>query len=191
MKNNFLKIIAVLCLLLFSFQANSQTNKNKTTKKVVKKNGLIEKTKVPKVVTETFIMEYPSVVNEGWYGYPYYDFNNDWYGYDPYLYETLNPEFYIVEYSKDNVSQKAIYSKAGKRVASHKSTIEELPMVISDAIKAGAYSTWTVKKEKEVMFRDTELDKVKVYKIVVVKGNLKHQLFYSTEGTLLKDKVIK
>ncbi len=88
-----MKIIAVLCLLLFSFQANSKTNKNKTTKKAVKKNGLIEKTKIPKVVTETFIMEYPSVVNEGWYGYPYYDFNNDWYGYDPYLYETLNPEF--------------------------------------------------------------------------------------------------
>lgn len=190
MKSRILKLsaIAFMCIA-FTITSFSQTTK--TTEKVCKKPTKIEKTKVPKVVTEKFILEYPSVMNEGWYGYPKYDFYNDWYGYNPYLYEYENPEFYIVEFTKDKVHHKAIFSKEGKKIAVHKKVTSELPVAITDAIKKGTYSTWKIATENEEIFRDTEMDKMKVYKVEVEKGTKKHHLFYSTDGDLLKDKTIK
>jgi hypothetical protein len=185
-----LSAIAVFCVV-FATLSFSQA----TTTKVIEKKGVkptkIEKNKVPTTVTESFIREYPNVEYETWFGYPYYDFYNDWYGHNPYLYEYQNPEFYIVEFTNDKVSHKTVYSKEGKKVAVHKKTTAALPKSISDAIKKGPYSTWKITTEKEEIFKDTMMDKIKVYKVEVEKGIEKHHLYYSIEGALLKDKTIK
>jgi hypothetical protein len=192
MKSKLL-MLGLVTLLCIGFETPifSQALASKTTEKPGKKPAKIEKTKVPKVITEKFIIEYPNVMNEGWYGYPYYDFYNDWYGYDPYLYEYENPEFYIVEYTKDNAKHKVVYSKEGKKIATHKNTTAALPKSIENAINKGEYSTWKIAKEKEEIFRDNEMDKMKVYKVEVEKGTEKHHLYFSTDGDLLKDKTIK
>ena len=156
-----------------------------------KERKQIEKSKLPKVVTETFITEFPVVTDETWFGYPKFDFERDWYYHDPYIYTVESPEFYVVEFTKDNVKHKAIYSKAGKKIAVHKKLTAELPKAISNAIAKSKYATWKIAKEKEVIFRDLELDKIKAYKVVVESGKEKHALYYSSEGSLLKDKTIK
>jgi hypothetical protein len=191
MKNNILKLSAsiILCAAC-TFQSFSQTTVTKTTEKTGKKPAKIEKSKVPKVVTEKFIIEYPSITNEGWYGYPQYDFYNDWYGYNPYLYEYTNPGYFIVEYTKDNANHKTIYSQEGQKIATHKKTTAELPKSISDAIKKGPYAAWKIAIEKEEIFKDTETDQIKVYKVEVEKGTEKHHLYYLSDGQLLKDKTI-
>jgi hypothetical protein len=150
----------------------------------------LESTKVPKAVNESFIVQYPAVTNIGWYGYPNYDFYNDWYGYDPTIYEYENPQFYIVEFMEENQKHKVIYSKDGKKIATHKIFTSVLPQAVTDAINKGSYSSWSITKEKEEIFRDSKLDKIRVYKVVVEKGSQKHNLFYSIEGELLKDKII-
>ena len=189
MKSGLLTGIAVL-FMLHAIPSYSQTPIVKTTEQAVKKPANILKEKVPILVTERFNKEYTSAKGEEWYGYPYYDFYTDWYGYNPYLSESKAPAFYIVEFTKNTVHHKAIYSKEGKKVAVHKKVNYALPKAVSDAIDDGPYATWTMTKEKEEMFRDTEMDKMKVYKVEVRNGNEKHHLFYAIDGLLLKDKTI-
>ncbi len=188
-----LSVVAVLCFGLV-LPSISQTVTTKTTTKITKKAGKkpakIEKKKVPKVVTEKFLIEYPTIYNEGWYGYPRYDFFNDWYGYDPFLYEYDYPENYVVEFNKDNMPHKAVYSKEGKKLAVHKK-VNAIPAPVSEALKKGAYKSWNISSEKEEIFKDTDKDVMKVYKVEVKSGAKKHHLFYSTNGELLKDKAIK
>jgi hypothetical protein len=188
-----IKIIA-MCLLVVSaiFSTYAQTT-IKTTESGGKKPAKIAKTKVPSVVTETYYNEYPlgATAYENWYGYPEFDYENDWYGYNPYLYEYENPEYYVVEFTKDKVPHKIIYSKKGKKIAAYKNITAELPKAVSSAISKSEYSTWKIAKEKEEIFRDTDVDKMKVYKVEVEKGKEKHHLFISSEGVLLKDKTMK
>ena len=191
MKNKILRLSLIAILYVgCSLQSFSQTATIKTTEKAGKKPAKIEKTKVPTAVTEKFIVEYPSMINEDWYGYPDYAFYNDWYDYNPYLYEYSYPKYYIVEFTKDNVSHKAIYSKEGKKIAVHKKINAVPPKSISDAIKKGPYAAWKITMENEEIFKDTEMDKIKVYKVEVEKGSEKHHLYYSLDGQLLKDKTI-
>ncbi|MEI8136809.1 MAG: hypothetical protein WCH21_05735 [Bacteroidota bacterium] len=191
MKTKTSKVIAG-CILLASFTMSSfgQTTV-KTTEQCGKKPSKIEKSKVPTVVTETYFKEYPIISNEYWYGYPEFDYQNDWYGYNPYLFEYEHPGFYVVEFIKDKTPHKVIYSKSGKKIATHKKLDSELPKAVSDAIAKSEYSTWKMAKDKEEIFRDFEMDKLKVYKVEVEKGKEKHTLFYSSNGDLLKDKTVK
>lgn len=163
----------------------------KTTEVCGKKPAKIEKKQIPKVVTEPYYKEYPATLNENWYGYPTFINESDWYGYNPYLYATEFPEYYIAEFTKENVPQKVIYSKTGKKVATHKKITSDLPKVVSLTISKSEYSTWKMAKEKEEIFRDADADNMKVYKVEVEKGKEKHYLFISSEGVLLKDKTIK
>jgi len=43
-------------------------------------------------------------------------------------------------------------------------------------------------KDKEEIFRDPDLDKLKVYRVKVSLGVKKHTLYFQADGTLLKDK---
>jgi hypothetical protein len=101
-----------------------------------------------------------------------------------------NPEYYIVEFNKDNTPVKAIYSKSGKKVAAHKMLTTDLPKSVTDAINIGIYKTWKLEKDKEEIFKDSDKDQFKVYKVIVEKGKEKHTLFYQTDGKLLKDKKV-
>jgi hypothetical protein len=45
-------------------------------------------------------------------------------------------------------------------------------------------------KDKEEIFKDTDKDQMKVYKVDVKKGKEQHTLFIQTDGILLKDKKV-
>jgi hypothetical protein len=156
-----------------------------------KKPNKLEASKVPKTVTDIYILEYPSVVDYSWYGYPAFMEESDWYAYDPYLIPGEYPEYYIVEFIQDDTPHKVMYSKNGKRIATHRELKADLPPAVSNALSKGAYKNWMIKKEKEEIFKEKDTDKFKVYKIVVEKGKEKHALYYETDGTLLKDKKLK
>jgi hypothetical protein len=192
MKNMTLKVIAAGILLIsFTLNTYGQHKTVKTTEKTEKKPAKLEKTKIPKAVTDIYIKEYLAPTDEYWYGYPEFDYENDWYGYNPYLFEYQHPEYFLVEFTANGTPYKVIYSKSGKKIATHRKLKTELPDAVKTAIGKGEYSTWTLGKEKEEIFRDTEMDKMKVYKVDVEKGKEKHILFYSADGDLLKDKTIK
>ncbi len=185
MKNKLIPLafLAIMCIA-GAKQAYTQPGKTKMM-------GKLEKTSIPKVVREKFTIEHPSTLHETWRGYPHFDITNDWYSYNPYVYENEHPEFYIAAYIKNNVHHKVIYSKEGDKLAIYKKTSATLPQRIEEAIKKGAYSTWKIGDEKEEIYRASEMDKMKIYKINVVKGKQQHHLYYSTEGILMKDKTIK
>jgi hypothetical protein len=165
----------------------------KTAKETGKTPVKLEKTKVPKEITEPYYKEYPGAVYENWYGYPAYDYRNDWYDnwydYGPYSYIDY-PEYYVVEFTKDNTPHKVIYSKTGTKVAIHRSLKSEIPKAVSEAISKGEYKTWKLEKDKEEIFKDTDKDQMKVYKVTVEKGKEKHTLFFQPDGKLLKDKKV-
>jgi hypothetical protein len=188
MKTIGIKMI-VGCISLASIAMNSfGQDTMTTTKKGGKKTAKVMKVKVPKVVTDLYIVEYPSTTSETWYGYSSLD-ESDLFGYDTTLYIVGKPEYYVVEFTKEETPHKAIYSKSGKKIATSNRLKGNLPKAISDALANGAYKDWTVKAEKEEMRRDS--DKKKVYKVVVEKGKEKHALFYELDGKLVKDRKIK
>lgn len=190
MKSNTIKIIASFVLAtLLSINTFSQTSV-KCTEQCCKTPITIGKNKVPKPVVDIYFSEYPVTTYESWHGYPNFIDENDWYGYNPNLYCEDNPEYYVAEFTKDKVPHKIIYSKAGEKIATHKAIIT-LPKAISLAITKSIYATWKVSKGKEEIFRDSDKDDLKVYKVVVEKGKEKHILFYQLNGNLLKDKEIK
>jgi hypothetical protein len=190
MKNLIPKITVFLLCFALAMPAFSQ-NTIQLTEKMGQKPPKTDRGKIPMVVLDAFSKEFSNVANETWYGYPKFDDANDWYGYNPYLFEYVSPDFYVVEFDKDNAYHRVIYSKEGKKVAVHKKMTSELPKAITDAISKTRYRNWAVTKEKEEIFRDLSLDKIKVYKVEVKNSRERHQLFYSAEGNLLKDKTIK
>ena len=192
MKTVALKLIVTGILFVsFAMHAFSQAAMT-TTDKGGKKPEKIEKAKVPAEVSGAYIRGYPVMGSyENWYGYPAFSDESDWYGYNPYYYTGQYPEYYFVEFDKENVPHKVIYTKAGKKVATHRRITSEVPKAVSDALRMGAYKSWGVAAEKEEIFKDADKDIMKVYKITVDKGKDKHVLFYLTDGKLLKDTYIK
>jgi hypothetical protein len=158
---------------------------------VAKTKTKLDKTQVPKEVTQLFYNDYPTatVSDDRWYGYPTVDYANDWYDYDPDLYVNDSPDTYVVEFTNDSVPHKAVYSKAGKKIAVHK-MISELPKDILWAIKNGEYKTWTIAKDKEEIFKDKDSDKLKVYMVTVENNGHKHILYFQSDRRLMKDKKI-
>ena len=188
MKKIITKVIAGSALLTFFAVSSFAQTASTTTKADGKKKVKIEKNKVPKVVTETFYVDYPVTTYESWYGYPTFDNDLYWYDYDPFFYSNEYPEYYVVDFTKDNTPYKAVYNKSGKKIAIHKK-LSDLPKAVLSAISSGAYKTWTVAKDKEEIFKDKDSDQLKVYKVEVEKGKEKHALYFQPDGKLLKDKV--
>jgi len=190
MKTINIKMIAG-CLLLASLALNSfgQTT-TKADKEKKKKQSKVTKGKVPKEVIVVFYKDHPTITEEGWYVYPSYDSENNWWDdwdESPYV-STLSPDYYEVEFTEDNTPTKAIYSKKGERLVTHKKFKNEIPKPVATAINNGPYKTWKVGSEKEEIFKDKE--KMKVYKIELEKGKEKHKLYYQEDGKLLKDKKV-
>jgi hypothetical protein len=194
MKTVSIKVIVGCMLILFFGTTSFSQTSVKKTKAAGKQVAKVDKAKVPKEVTDVWLEEYPVSTYADWYGYPIYGDNpNDWYydwydyDYDPYLY-TEYPEYYVVEFDKDKTPQKAVYSKAGKKMAIHKKLASDLPMAVSATLNKSAYKGWKVGKDKEEIFKDTDKDQLKVYKVEVEKGTEKHVLYIQNDGKLLKDK---
>ena len=187
MKTISIKLI-MGCIMAVSFAIHSFGQAAmKTVAEGGRKPAKLEKSKVPKVITETYVVEYPVTAYESWYGYPVFSDESDWYAYDTELYTDQQPEYYIVEFSKDGTPYKVLYTKEGKKISTKRIImVGEVPKAVADALNKSAYKSWEIKKEKEEIFRDS--DKMKVYKVVVEKGKEKHVLFYQEDGKLLKDK---
>ena len=171
-------------------QTSSTTTTTKTTtstsgKEAKKKREKLDKKKVPKEVTTVYLRDYPGVSDDSWYGYPTFDESAYWFGYDPFLYNNVNQEYYAVEFNQDGVAYAVIYSKTGKRIATHRALAAEVPAAVAAMVNKGVYKTWTVAREREEIFRDD--NDMKVYKVVVEKGTEKHKLYIQSDGKLLKD----
>ena len=179
--------VASILLAFFAMSSFGQATKN-TTDAAAKSKAKIAKTKVPKEVTSSFYVDYPVTTYENWYDYPAFDYSNDWIDDYPYYYSDY-PENYVVEFTANNTPAKTIYSKAGKKIATHKA-VNSIPQAISTAIINGQYKTWKVGKDKEEIFKDTDKDQMKVYKVNVLKGTEKHTLYFQPDGKLLKDKKV-
>jgi hypothetical protein len=191
MKTLNIKLI-VACIVGASFAMQSFAQAPMvTTEKGGKMPDKIEKAAVPKPVTDTYIVEYPTAMYDSWYGYPAFSDESDWYGYNPYRYSAMNPEYYMVEFTKDKAPHKVVYSKEGKKVATHKKVYTEVPSAISNEMIKGPYKGWKIANEKEEIFKDSDSDQMKVYKLTVEKDNMKHILYYLPSGKLIKDKLIK
>jgi hypothetical protein len=177
------------CLVLISFAINSfgQTT-TATTKAATKKDAKLDKAKVPKVVTDMYFNEYPVTTDENWYGYPAWNDGDYWYDYDPDLFTDGYGNNYVVQFNQNSIPYTVFYSASGKKIATHKTAISDLPTPISLAINKGIYKTWKLGKDKEEIFRDPDLDKLKVYRVKVSLGVKKHTLYFQADGTLLKDK---
>jgi len=190
MKRIRINIIAgYLLTAFFTINSFGQGTPNATDKMSFK----LDMNSIPKVVIEPFYKDYPVRDNESWYGYPTYDYQNnwfdDWYG-NGKFFHIDNPDYYVVEFSQNKIPAKVIYTKTGQKVAIHKSLTSDIPKAIATAISNGEYKTWKLGEEKEIIFKDSEKDELKVFKITVTKGNENHTLFYQPNGKLLQDKKV-
>jgi len=102
-----------------------------------------------------------------------------------------NPENYVVEFVKVKVPYKAVYSKTGQKIAIHRALTSDLPKAVSAVISKGQYKTWKVGTDKEEIFKDTDKDKLKVYKVDVENGKEKRMLYFQQDGRLLKDTIVE
>jgi hypothetical protein len=189
MKSKNMKAIAGSVLFVLLAIGSFAQTAAKTSTTQGKTKAKLDKTKVPKVVTETYTIDYPGNNYDYWYGYPTFDYVNDWYDTDPYWYVGNYPESYVVEFTNNNTPYKAVYSKTGKKIAIHKS-VNNLPAAVSAAINKSAYKTWTMGKDKEEIFKDKDSDQMKMYKVNVSRGAEKHVLYFEANGKLAKDKKI-
>lgn len=190
MKNKILKVFVIVIIsIAFTTNVLGQSTEKPANGREHKSTKIV-KEKIPKPVIGNFSKDYPMAIREEWYGYPKFDFTNDWY-YDPFLYSSNVPEYYIAEFAIDGYYYKVIYSKEGKKIAVHKKGVIDLPEPVLDAIRKSAYSAWEIGGEKEEIYKNNSLDQLKVYKIKVGKNPSEHDLFFSSDGQLLKDKTIK
>jgi hypothetical protein len=188
MRISTIKLAIIGALSIFMVASVSAQTKSVTKTKAPAK--AIEKAKVPKVVTEEFIREYPIVEYDTWYGYPTLTNEMEWYDYNPMYFTYDYPEYYVVEFAKDKVQHKAVYTKEGKKVAiHHKVKAEAVPAAVNTSLKSGIYKTWKETGEKEEIEKVTT--KEKVYKITVEKDGKKHNLYYDSAGKLLKGSEVK
>ena len=176
MKKTSISIMLSSALLILLVVDSFGQTVSKANTPAAKKHTKIDKNKVPKDVTMTFTTEYPTVTYEDWYDYPSFNYSDDWYDYDPYWFAD-NPANYAVEFTVNNVPYKSLYTKAGKKIATHRALSSDLPTAVQSAISKSQYKTWTVGKDKEEIFRDKDSDQMKVYKVTLTTGNQKHTLY--------------
>ena len=185
-----IKFLVCIVFTTISFKSFSQEPKppNESAKAVT---TYIETSQVPAIILEKYSKEYPLRTLEVWNGYPEFLDESDWYGCNPYLYNCVNPKYYVVDFTKDKIAHKVIYNLEGKKVALHRSMNTQTINAIAKAIMKTNYKDWKIAKAQEEIFKGDGTDKLVVYKIEVTKGGKVHYLFYKANGTLIKDKEIK
>ena len=185
-----IKFLVCIVFTTISFKSFSQEPKlaNESAKAVT---TYIETSQVPAIILEKYSKEYPLRTLEVWNGYPEFLDESDWYGCNPYLYNCVNPKYYVVDFTKDKIAYKVIYNLEGKKVAVHRSMNTQAIKAIAKAIMKTNYKDWKIAKAQEEIFKGDGTDKLVVYKIEVTKGGKVHYLFYKANGTLIKDKEIK
>lgn len=188
-KVHLTKVLIGLLFMAISFTSLSQEIQKKETGKAMP--TYIETSQVPSVIMEKYNKEYPLRTLEVWNGYPEFLDESDWYGCNPYLYNCINPKYYVVDFTKDEIHHKVIYTAAGKKVATHVSMNAKTIHAIAKAILHSKYKNWKINSAYEEIFKGDTTDRLVVYKIEVTKDTKVHYLFYKSDGTLIKDLKIK
>jgi hypothetical protein len=143
---------------------------------------------VPKVVTESFNKTFPATTYVDWYSYPSFDKSADWYQYEPtYFSNKPSDNYFIAEFTHKDTVARAVYDKSGQKIALHQQFKGDLPKAIMDSIKNSDYQSWTIGPDKEQVFRDSEMDQMKIYRLVMEKGDKKHTIYFQPNGKMLKD----
>jgi hypothetical protein len=148
--------------------------------------GKLDKSKVPRIVTEMFNKQYPVKRFVNWYGYPQFDNGSSWYEYDPSYYSKNNPENYVVEFTHNDTLDKVFYTKTGKKIAIHRNMSAALPDKITHAIRTSIYKTWEIGGDKEEIFKDNKTDRITVYRVTMREGSKRHTLYFRKNGKLLR-----
>jgi len=151
----------------------------------------ITTSEVPSLIMEKYNKEYPHRTLEVWNGYPQYLDKSDWFVCNPYLYNSINPKYYVVSFTNDEISFKIVYNIDGEKVAVHKSMNANTIKAIAKSILYSEYKNWKVTSAYEEIFNGDSIDNLVVYKIEVIKGDKLHYLFYKANGILIKDKEIR
>ena len=92
-----------------------------------------------------------------------------------------------MDFTTNNDKYKSVYSKEGKKIATHKTFTSDIPEAVSAAINKSEYKDWKLEKEKEEIYKDKETDQLKVYKVTMEKGKGNYTLYIQQDGQLLKD----
>jgi hypothetical protein len=187
MKTNSIKKLISYCLLLFFIVNSFGQGSVKDSRRELKQPANLDISKVPNKVSMAFRKDFPLTSNAYWYGYPAFHYLSNWYEIDSYVFID-NPPAYAVEFNDGNLSYKAIYTEEGKRIAVHKETKSGLPKAVLAAIDNRKYKEWTLGSDVDEIFKDNESDRLKVYKVQVTKGNAQRELYFKSDGQLLKDK---
>jgi hypothetical protein len=147
----------------------------------------LDRNKLPKAVTDAFYSQYPLAADGDWRAYLSFAGGTKWYEFDPYHYAADGGDNYAIEFNIKDTAFRAIYAQDGTKIASHKAMTWDMPAAVTDAINNGQYKSWSVNKDKEEIFKDSDSDKLKVYKVTVAKGSEKHTLYFRQDGKMLKD----
>ncbi|UKB86028.1 hypothetical protein LF887_10495 [Chryseobacterium sp. MEBOG06] len=185
MKNKILKLFAITVMSIV-FTTSMYGQRNTETE-----DQAVTQSRIPNLVSQNFVNEYPTVVNVEWRGYPKQVFNTEWYDYNPSKQSFKPSEYYVADFTNAETHLKAIYSKDGKKISVREIISSELPYSISYALRNGDYSDWKISREKEIIYGDSAMKPMKIYKVKIKNGTSERDLFYSVDGELLKDKVIK
>ncbi len=186
----FIKFLACIIFTTISVKSLAQDTQVPVEKaKAV--TTYVETSQVPAIIIEKYNKEYPLRTLEVWNGYPELLEESDWFGCNPYLYNCINPKYYVVEFTNDKIPYRVVYSLEGKKVAVHRSMNTKTIKAIANSIMKTKYKDWKIAKAQEEIFKGDDADKLVVYKIEVTKGDKVHYLFYKANGTLIKDKEIK
>ena len=188
MKQISLKLATAFILSAVIMLSSCRDGSVKSAKDTGKTNTKPATIDVPKVVTESFYKVFPAPIFVHWYSYPFFVRDYEWYQYQPsYLSDHSSDNFYIAEFTNKDTITRAVYDKNGQKIALHQEFRGELPEAITDSIKEGDYRSWTMAQEKEQIFKDSRIDQIKVYRVVMEKGDKKHTLYFQQNGKMLKD----
>lgn len=147
--------------------------------------------RIPVLVSQNFVNEYPTAVDAEWRGYPQQRSSSEWYDYNLSKQSSKQSEYYVAEFTEFQSDYKAIYSADGNKIAVHRMFVSELPDPVMKSIQIGNYSNWSIAPEKEEIYRNNAMGSMKVYKVKMINGSSQRYLFYSEDGSLLKIKTAK
>jgi hypothetical protein len=174
----------LLALISFGSYSQSYAKTNTDTSQLRMK---IDKNQIPKEVKDAFSEQYPLATNGDWYCYPSSASAADWYSYDANYIGVGDANSYDIEFISDGTPYKAIYARGGAKIASHRGIETGMPAAVTDAISNGDYKSWTLGKDKQEIYKDSDSDQQKVYRVNVLNGNEKHTLYFQQDGKMLRD----
>jgi outer membrane protein assembly factor BamB len=181
------KAMAGCILLAFISMSSFGQAYSKSNGDTCKMQTKLDRGKIPKAVTDAFYSQYPLAADGDWRAYLSFASGTKWYEFDPYHYADGDPDNYAIEFNIKDTAFRAIYALDGTKIASRKAMTWDMPAAVTDALNNGQYKSWTVNKDKEEIFKDSDSDKLKVYKVTVAKGSEKHTLYFRQDGKMLKD----